>query len=225
VPPAFSHRSFDPAMARVAGLLASQFTVFTYDRRGRGDSGDTAPYAVDREIEDVAALVAEAGGSAYVYGMSSGAVLALEAAASGLGIAKLALFEAPFVVDDTRAPARDDLSTRLAGFVSAGQRGDAVELFLTEAVGVPAPFVTHMRQDAIWGAFERVAHTLSYDAAIMRGTLTGAPLPADRVERWSTIVAPGDRRRREPAEPAQCVGRTRPGAAQRRPAHTAGSDP
>ena len=94
--------------APLAEALATDFTVYAYDRRGRGDSGDTPPYAVDREIEDIDALISEASGSAVVYGHSSGAVLALEAAARGLAIPKLALYEPPFVVDDSRPPLPDD---------------------------------------------------------------------------------------------------------------------
>src|SRR5262249_29137018 len=96
---ALCSRSFGP-MPKLAPLLAQRFTVFTYDRRGRGDSGDTASYRVEREIEDIDALIAEAGGSAYVFGISSGAALVLRAAASGLAIEKLALYEPPFMVVD-----------------------------------------------------------------------------------------------------------------------------
>lgn len=93
---------------QLAKLLAQRFTVFTYDRRGRGGSGDTAPYDVEREIEDVAAILSEAGGTAFVWGMSSGAVRALEAANRFGGIRKLALYEAPFIVDDSRRSTEDD---------------------------------------------------------------------------------------------------------------------
>jgi pimeloyl-ACP methyl ester carboxylesterase len=190
ISPAFSHRSFDPAMRQVAALLASRFTVFTYDRRGRGESTDTAPYSVQREIEDLDALITEAGGSAYVYGMSSGAVLALDAAGSGLAITKLALYEAMFVVDDSRPPVPDGLPAKLAELASAGRRSDAVELFLTQAVGVPAEFVGQMRQAPVWPGFEEVAHTLAYDTTLMDGTMTGEPLPPERTKRWSTIAVP-----------------------------------
>jgi pimeloyl-ACP methyl ester carboxylesterase len=96
---ALCYRASGPSRS-LAALLAEHFTVFTYDRRGRGESGDTAPYAVEREVDDIEALIEEAGGSAYVYGVSSGAALALEAANRGLAIEKLALYEAPFIVDD-----------------------------------------------------------------------------------------------------------------------------
>ena len=114
-------------MVSLAAHLASHFTVFTYDRRGRGESGDTAPYAVEREVEDLAALIVEAGGSAFVFGHSSGAVLALEAARwLSTSITKLALYEPPFIVDESRPPLPDDYLTQLTGLISSGRRGEAV---------------------------------------------------------------------------------------------------
>ncbi len=117
--------------------------MFTYDRRGRGDSGNTPPYAVQREVEDLEALMDEAGGSAFVYGISSGAALALEAANQGLAIEKLALYEAPFIVDDSRAPIPKDYLVQLNGLISADRRGDAVKLFM-KLVGVPTIFISLM---------------------------------------------------------------------------------
>jgi pimeloyl-ACP methyl ester carboxylesterase len=184
---AFQYRAFDPRTGQLAELLAPHFTVYHYDRRGRGDSGDTAPYAVEREIEDVAALVEVAGGSAYLFGMSSGAPLALDAVAHALAITKLAVYEAPFIVDDSRPPVHEDYLARLTEFVSTGQRGDAVTLFLTEAVGVPAEYVAPMRDTPMWAGFEAVAHTLPYDGAIMDGTLSGKALPA---QRWASVKIP-----------------------------------
>src|ERR687889_2005812 len=120
----------------LAALLTEHFTVFNYDRRGRGDSGDTAPYAVGREIEDIDALINEAGGSASVYGTSSGAALALEAAASGLAITKLALWEPPFILDDSRPRPPADTARIYTELVSTGRRGEAVEVFIREGGGV-----------------------------------------------------------------------------------------
>src|SRR5712664_876064 len=125
---ALCYRASGP-MGPLAALLAPHFTVFTYDRRGRGDSGDTAPYAVEREVEDIATLLSEAGGAAFVWGMSSGAVLALEAANRLSGIKKLALYEAPFIVDNTRPTTEDDWD-RISAAVAADRRSDAVKLFL-----------------------------------------------------------------------------------------------
>src|SRR5713226_2092996 len=134
VDPALCDRGMGQS-AQLAQLLAPHFTVFTYDRRGRGESRDTAPYAVEREVEDIAALLGEAGGAAFVWGMSSGAVLALEAAIRLRGIKKLALYEAPFIVDDTRPTTEDDWD-RISAAVAADRRSDAVKLFL-KSVGVP----------------------------------------------------------------------------------------
>lgn len=152
--------------APLAALLAEHFTVFNYDRRGRGDSGDTAPYAVDREVEDIEALIAEAGGSTLLYGTSSGAALALEAAASGLPITKLALWEPPFILDERARPPANQVET-YNELVAAGRRGDAVEFFMTKVVGMPAEFVAEARNAPWWPAQEALAHTLAYDATIM----------------------------------------------------------
>lgn len=173
---AFQHRLIDPRTAQLAALLAPHFTVCHYDRRGRGDSGDTAPYAVEREVEDLETLIKEAGGSAFVYGMSSGAALALEAAARGLAITKLASYEPPFMVDDNR-PRPPNLATQYTELTSSGRRGDAVELFMTKAVGMPVEAVAQMRKAPMWLALEAVAHTLAYDATIMGD----GSLPTERV--------------------------------------------
>src|SRR5215211_7669699 len=113
------------ANAPLARLLAERFTVFNYDRRGRGDSDDTAPYAVEREVEDIGAVIDVAGGSAFVYGTSSAAAPALEAAASQLAVRKLVLWESPFILDESRRPAAD-LAERYDEMIAAGRRGDAV---------------------------------------------------------------------------------------------------
>ena len=154
------------ANTRLGALLARHFTVFNFDRRGRGDSGDTAPYAVEREVEDIGALIDEAGGSAFAYGTSSGAALALEAAASGLAITRLALWEPPFVLDESRRPPADTART-YTEMVSAGRRGDTVEYFMTKVVGLPPEFVAEARNAPFWQAQEALAHTLAYDATIM----------------------------------------------------------
>jgi pimeloyl-ACP methyl ester carboxylesterase len=175
---AFNDRS---GTAPLAAALAS-FTVFNYDRRGRGDSGDTAPYSVDREIEDIDTLVAEAGGSSAVFGYSSGATLALHAAAHGLAITKLALYEPPFLVDESRPRPPADLPKQLADAISAGRRGDAVELYQTKYVGIPEDVVAQMRHAPFRPALEAIAHTLVYDATII-GDLT---FPTDLVASIAT---------------------------------------
>ncbi len=180
---ALCYRASGP-MGPLAALLAPHFTVFTYDRRGRGDSGDSAPYAVEREVEDIDALIQEAGGSAFVYGISSGAALALEAANRGLAIRKLALYEAPFIVDDSRPPIPDDYLARLNGLIASDRRGDAVRLFM-KLVGVPAIFVAIMRFMPAWRKLKAVAHTLPYDITVVQDNQRGKPLPA---KRWASVT-------------------------------------
>lgn len=142
--------------------------MLTYDRRGRGDSTDTLPYAVEREVDDLAALIAAAGGCAFVYAVSSGALLALHAAASGLAIPKLALFEPPIATDEGRS-AEPNLATELAELVAAGRHEDAVERFHA-AIGVPAETVAGMRQTPLWPALTAIAPTLVYDCIISDAT-------------------------------------------------------
>jgi len=151
---------------QLAGLLASDFTAFNYDRRGRGDSGDTPPYAIEREVEDIGALIEEAGGSANLWGSSSGAVLALIAAAGGLPITKLALWEPPFILDEDRRPPADQVE-QYDRMIAEGRRGDAVEYFMSKVVGMPPEFVAGARSQPWWSATEALAHTLAYDARIM----------------------------------------------------------
>lgn len=184
---ALQYRAIDPRTAELAALLAPRFTVIHYDRRGRGDSGDTAPYAVERELEDLDALIAESGGSAFVFTMSSGGHLALDAAARGAAIKKLALYEPPFIIDGSRPPLPEDYVTQLTKLASSGRRGDAVEYFMTKAVEVPAEFVAGMRQEPFWPAFEAVAHTLAHDGAFIADTMSGSPLP---LKRWASVAVP-----------------------------------
>ncbi|HEV2634685.1 MAG TPA: alpha/beta hydrolase [Actinocrinis sp.] len=184
---ATSHRAVNPLNAQVGELLGNEFRVYGYDRRGRGESSDTAPYAIEREIEDIAVLISDAGAPAVVCGMSSGAVLALDAAAAGLPITHLAVFEPPFVVDDTHPPLPADYVQRLDAYTADGRPGDAVELFMTAAIGMPAEAVAGMRQAPFWAGLEAVASTIAYDGRIMGTTMSGAPLPADR---WAAITVP-----------------------------------
>jgi pimeloyl-ACP methyl ester carboxylesterase len=151
-----------------AALLAEHFTVFNYHRRGRGDSGDTPPYAVEREVEDIDAVVDAAGGSAFLYGTSSGAALALEAAhALPTRIAKLALWEPPYILEGSRPRPPADTARIFTELVSTGRRGDAVEHFMAKVVGLPPEFVAFARAQPWWPAQEALAHTLAYDATIM----------------------------------------------------------
>jgi pimeloyl-ACP methyl ester carboxylesterase len=149
-------------------LLAADFTVYTYDRRGRGGSSDNLPYAVAREVEDLAALIEEAGGQACLYGFSSGALLVLHAAASGLAIPRLALLEPP-LLDDGPPSASSAFTIELAGLVTADRHADAVEFFLTN-IGVPVEVIEDTRGTPAWSAMESVAPTLLYDCAISDST-------------------------------------------------------
>src|SRR5207253_7648977 len=175
-PIAFDQSGQGPALILVAGAmttrldeaglsaaLAPHFTVFAYDRRGRGESGDSAPYAVEREIEDLAALIIEAGGSAFVFGHSSGAALALEAAVQlGEKVTKLAMYEAPYNDEREAKLAWRAYIHQLTELLAANRRGDAVALFM-QYVGMPADQIEAMRQSPTWPQFEAIAPTLAYD--------------------------------------------------------------
>lgn len=182
---ALCHRGFGPTPS-IAKLLAPRFAVMNYDRRGRGQSGDTPPYAVEREVEDIEALIQEAGGSAYLAGLSSGAALALEAAARLKGVKKVALYEAPFFFDDAHPPRPDNYLAKMSALVAEDRRSDALKLFMT-TVGAPAIAVNVMRFTPIWPKLKRVAHTLPYDLAIVADTRSGKPLSA---ERWAAVTMP-----------------------------------
>ena len=151
-------------LAPVATELAERFTVFNYDRRGRGESGDTLPYAVEREIEDIEALLAEAGGSAHLFGGSSGGALAMEAVASGLAIDKLAVYEVPYFVTDDMWQRWQEYVERLSVALAEGRRGDAIELFMWVAGSSPED-IESARSWPMWSNLEAIAHTLAYDAA------------------------------------------------------------
>jgi len=157
----------DPVMSGVAAGLSRWFTVFSYDRRGHGDSGDTQPYAVEREAEDLAAVIAAAGGSATVFGGSSGAALALRVAAGNSAISRLALWEPPYHVDSSAPKLPLDFAAQLDRLVKAGRRADALELFLVKAVQAAPEAVAGMRAQPFWPAMEAAAQTLAYEAYVM----------------------------------------------------------
>jgi pimeloyl-ACP methyl ester carboxylesterase len=186
----------------MADMLSKHFTVIDYDRRGRGDSGDTPPYAVQREIEDIEALIDGAGGSAFLFGNSSGAILALEAArALPNKVKRLALYEPPFIIDDSRPPLPADYVEQLNAATAAGRPGDAVEIFMTKAMLIPLEFVNMMRNAPMnqtfgdnagakppeWSEMEKVARTLAYDGMIVKDFLAGKPLPP---RRWASFSSP-----------------------------------
>jgi pimeloyl-ACP methyl ester carboxylesterase len=162
---ALCHRSFGP-MPGLAPLLAPHFSVYMYDRRGRGESGDTLPYSVEHEVEDIAALIKQAGGSAVVYGTSSGAALALEATIRGLSIKKLAMYEPPYNSDPGVRGAWAGYKQDIDKLLSEGRRGDTAACFMAY-VGTPPEAVEGMRHAPVWPMFEAVAPTLAYDAAVL----------------------------------------------------------
>ena len=181
---ALCSRALGPGGA-LSALLAEHFTVYNYDRRGRGESVESKPYAVARELEDLEALLAEAGGSAYVYGHSSGALLALCTAQQSLAITKLALYEAPLIVDDTK-PSTAALWDQIDAFIAEGRRADAVKVFL-KMVGMPAFAIAVMRWLPVWAKVTAVAHTLPYDGALTRDLQQGTPIPSGA---WAKVNAP-----------------------------------
>lgn len=154
-----------PTGAPLAAALAGSHTVINYDRRGRGDSGDTLPYAVERELDDLDALIGAAGGAAAVLGFSSGAALALAAAARGLAITHLALYDLPLSLEPP--PATAGHAAEVAALVDAGRRGDAVEYFQRRVVGLPEPVVAQLRTEPFRAALAAMAHTLVYDLTII----------------------------------------------------------
>ena len=163
---ALCSRAFGPS-PKLAPLLARHFTVFAYDRRGRGDSGDTPPYSPERELEDIAALLEAAGGSACVLGLSSGGALALAAAASGLPVTKVVAYEPPYV-DDSGQRGGAAYEGHLTRLIVDGNRGGAVKYFMKDMVGAPAPLVVMLRlMPWIWRKLEAAAPTRPYDAAVM----------------------------------------------------------
>ena len=184
---ALCSRSFGP-MPKLAAQLTPHFTVYTYDRRGRGASGDTPPYAVGLEVDDLAALAELAGGgdTVFVHGTSSGAALALEAAKLIPAIGKLAVYEPPFIVDGTRSPMPADYLPRLSQLVASGRRTDAVKMFM-RFVGTPAIFTAVMPLTPVWPKLKAVAPTLPYDITIIQDHQRGAPLtPAE----WAGVKIP-----------------------------------
>jgi pimeloyl-ACP methyl ester carboxylesterase len=185
---ATQYRAVDETTPKLQALLAEEgFTVINYDRRGRGESGDSLPYAPEREFEDLHALVAAAGGEATVFGMSSGAVLAVEAAARGVPMSRLVMYEPPCLLDrDGRRPIDGYLET-VDGFVARGKPGDAMAYFLAVAAEMPPDAIEQFRASPAWPAFEAVGHTIGYDGRIMDPFSRGEPIPPGR---WAAATQP-----------------------------------
>jgi pimeloyl-ACP methyl ester carboxylesterase len=184
---ALGYRRFKK-MEQLAGLLAERFSVINYDRRGRGDSTDTKPFAPEREIEDIEALIEAAGGSASLWGWSSGGALALRAAGAVSGVEKVSVYEVPFMVTADAKRPTPDYAERLDELVAAGDRSGAVKHFMRNAIGIPAPFVALMPLMPMWKGPKATAHTLPYDwAALGSHTMYGAALdPAE----WASVTVP-----------------------------------
>lgn len=188
----FEYRAWESETPKLAAfpLLTQHFTVFHYDRRGRGDSSDTLPFAVEREIEDIEALIDEAGGSAFVFGISSGAALAFEAALRlGSKVKKVALYDPPYNDEADARQAWKNFRQELKDTLAAGRRGDAVGLFMM-LVGMPADHLEGMRQSPLFPMWEAIAPTIAYDAAAVGEE---AAVPADRAARVTlpTLVING----------------------------------
>ncbi|MBO0772679.1 MAG: alpha/beta hydrolase [Actinobacteria bacterium] len=173
------------SLPELVGLLAPHFTVYSYDRRGRGDSGDTLPYAVGREIEDIEAVIGQAGGTAFLYGHSSGGCLALEAARKlGSQVGRVAVYEAPYDDEPEAQQTWSQYLDQLEEALATERLGDAAALFM-RYVGMPAEQVEGMRQAPFWPAMEAVAPTLAYDHAGVIGRSRAVPR-----DRLAEIEAP-----------------------------------
>lgn len=171
-------------------LLSKRFTVFTYDRRGRGESTNSKPFAIEREVEDIEALIQAAGGEAYVYGISSGACLALEAAIKLNGmIKKLALFEPPYNSDPSSVSEWKEYRSKLTNLIDEDCKSDAVELFM-HLVGTPAEMIDGMKKSPVWSMLETVAPTLAYDAAEM-GEDRSVPVERAKSIKSQTLIMDG----------------------------------
>jgi pimeloyl-ACP methyl ester carboxylesterase len=173
---AFNDRT---TMTGLAGVLSRYYQAVIYDRRGRGDSDDvSADYSVEREMEDLRAVIAHVGGTAALFGHSSGAVLALEAARRGLPVGRVAAYETPFIPEGSRPRPAPNVAERLVSLVRAGDRDGATALFQTEVIGLSAEMVAGMRQSDMWGYLIGLAHSLPYDYALFEA---GSPVPAGRL--------------------------------------------
>ena len=210
---AFCDRFARASGTPLAALLGKRFTVYSYDRRGRGDSGDTPPYALDREVDDLAALLTHAGGSAHVFGNSSGGLLGLDGALRGLSIAKLAMFEPPVLVDNEQLASMEIIAKELDAAILASRPGDAAEIFLTKIVRMPPPFVGKMRGSPMWSGLAKLAHTLSRDVRLT----ARAPARLEQLKalKTKTLVIDGDASPAWMREPIRALANAMPHAALR----------
>ena len=184
---AFSWRRWK-GFVELADLLSARFTVLNYDRRGRGDSGDTEPYALEREFEDLQAMISVAGGSASVWGMSSGGILALEAARAGVAIEKIAAYEPPFIVDSSGGLPPDDFVPHVGSLVDRDRRSEAVKYFMARVMGMPSLIPSVMSLwPPMWSKLKATAHTLPYEAALIDPYVRGRPVDDAY---WARVATP-----------------------------------
>jgi pimeloyl-ACP methyl ester carboxylesterase len=184
---AFSWRKWK-GFVELAELLSSRHTVISYDRRAHGDSDDTPPYTVEREFEDLEAMVGAAGGSAFVWGLSSGGILALEAARAGIAIDRLAVYEPPFIVDASDGLPPDDFGTRLEELIADERRSEAVKYYMARVMGMPAVVPALMSfWPPFWSKLKATAHTLPYEAVLIDRYVRGRPL---EISYWSGVATP-----------------------------------
>jgi pimeloyl-ACP methyl ester carboxylesterase len=184
---ALGYRKF-AKFEQIAAALSEHCTVINYDRRGRGDSGEAGPVSVQREVDDIAALIDAAGGRASLWGWSSGGAVALRAAAADIGVEKLMVYETPFKTDpDAKYPA-DDYGQRLERIIATGDRTAAAKHFMRNGVGIPAPIVAVMSLMPMFKRFAVNGHTLMFDYdALGDHNMHGSPLRADE---WATVTCP-----------------------------------
>ncbi len=182
---AMLYRELPGPTGPLAAELKRDFTVFTYDRRGRGETPD-GEFSPQREIEDVAALIKQAGGTAHVFGASAGAMLALEAANAGIGVTRLAVYEPPLIVDDSQPPMPDTFPAEMRQLVAEGRRRDAVLKFW-RLIGEPEYRISMRWSTPAWQKMEAVAHTLPNDVDLLAEFQRGKPLPRDR---WTSATMP-----------------------------------
>jgi len=184
---AFSWRRWK-GFVELAELLSARYTVLNYDRRGRGDSGDTTPYALEHEFEDLQAMISVAGGSAFVWGMSSGGILALEAARAGITIEKIAAYEPPFIVDSSDGVPPDDFVPHVHELIDRGRRSAAVKYFMARVMGMPSVIPSLMSiWPPMWSKLKATAHTLPYEALLIDRYVRGRPLEDAS---WASVTTP-----------------------------------
>jgi pimeloyl-ACP methyl ester carboxylesterase len=184
---AFSWRTWK-GVVELAELLSSRHTVLNYDRRAHGDSEDTPPYAVEREFEDLEAMIGAAGGSACVWGLSSGGILALEAARAGVAIERLAVYEPPFIVDGADGLPPDDFVGRLEELIADERRSEAAKYYMAKVMGIPAVVPALMSVwPPLWSKLKATAHTLPYEAVLVDRYVRGRPLEPSY---WAGVATP-----------------------------------